>query len=99
VAARHITFLVHTSAFYPLIEQATPSELASLSSLRLVFLGGEPISMQRLGAWTDRRSATPRSSTPTPHGMYRHLAFIIREHDNSWTATFPWPPIPNARLG
>ena len=37
------------NAFYPLVEQA--ETLADLASLRYVFLGGEPIDIDRLKAW------------------------------------------------
>src|SRR5581483_5420180 len=50
IAQQQITFLNCTpSAFYPLLEQATGD--AALGSLRLLFLGGEPISLARLHAW------------------------------------------------
>ena len=41
------------SAFYPLIKSADPANLKKVSSLRHVFLGGEPISIQRLRPWID----------------------------------------------
>jgi len=39
------------SAFYPLVELSGQTGFDSLSSLRIVFLGGEPISMPRLRPW------------------------------------------------
>jgi amino acid adenylation domain-containing protein/non-ribosomal peptide synthase protein (TIGR01720 family) len=39
------------SAFYPLVEGIEESALEDLESLRLVFLGGEPIAMERLWPW------------------------------------------------
>jgi amino acid adenylation domain-containing protein/non-ribosomal peptide synthase protein (TIGR01720 family) len=40
------------SAFYPLVDQANDQTLEQLQSLREVFLGGEPISLQRMSGWT-----------------------------------------------
>lgn len=39
------------SAFYPLIESPSDEGLVRLSSMRVVFLGGEPISIPRLRRW------------------------------------------------
>ena len=39
------------SPFYPLIENQPPESLRKLDSLRIVFLGGEPISGTRLKEW------------------------------------------------
>lgn len=39
------------SPFYPLIENQSPESLRKLNSLRIVFLGGEPISGARLKEW------------------------------------------------
>lgn len=39
------------SPFYPLIENQPPESLRKLDSLRIVFLGGEPISGARLKEW------------------------------------------------
>ena len=39
------------SAFYPLIEPFTEERMKRLSSLRIAFLGGEPISISRLRPW------------------------------------------------
>jgi acyl-CoA synthetase (AMP-forming)/AMP-acid ligase II/acyl carrier protein len=39
------------SPFYPLIENQSPASLRKLTSLRIVFLGGEPISGARLKDW------------------------------------------------
>lgn len=39
------------SPFYPLIENQAPESLRKLNSLRIVFLGGEPISGARLKEW------------------------------------------------
>jgi amino acid adenylation domain-containing protein len=39
------------SAFYPLIEPPTEERLMRLASLRIAFLGGEPISIPRLRPW------------------------------------------------
>jgi non-ribosomal peptide synthetase component F len=41
------------SAFYPLVDGAGEETFAQLQSLREVFLGGEPIGLQRLQAWTN----------------------------------------------
>ena len=52
VARRAITWLNCTpSAFYPLIEDSGPGWETRLSSLRWLFLGGEPISIVRLKKW------------------------------------------------
>lgn len=39
------------SAFYPLVESPDPAAWAKLASLRIAFLGGEPISIPRLRPW------------------------------------------------
>ena len=39
------------SAFYPLVHPFDESSIHSLASLRVVFLGGEPISISRIEAW------------------------------------------------
>jgi non-ribosomal peptide synthetase component F len=39
------------SAFYPLIEPLSEERVLRLSSMRIVFLGGEPISIPRLRPW------------------------------------------------
>ncbi len=39
------------SAFYPLVERSDEAVFRQLASLRLVFLGGEPISVPRLRSW------------------------------------------------
>src|SRR5581483_7937557 len=50
IAQQQISLLNCTpSAFYPLLEH--PAGAAALGSLRLLFLGGEPISLARLHAW------------------------------------------------
>jgi len=50
IAAQEVTWLnCAPSAFYPLVDNE--SDWANLSSLRYVFLGGEPINMSRLEPW------------------------------------------------
>lgn len=44
------------SAFYPLIEPPDDESLSKLASLRVVFLGGEPISIPRLTPWLTHTS-------------------------------------------
>lgn len=39
------------SAFYPLVERAGPGDYPALAALRLVFLGGETISLPRVRPW------------------------------------------------
>ena len=54
IAERNITLMNCTpSAFYPLVEQRENAKLATLNSLRNVFLGGEPISIPRLRPWLE----------------------------------------------
>jgi amino acid adenylation domain-containing protein/non-ribosomal peptide synthase protein (TIGR01720 family) len=54
VAEHEITLLNCTpSAFYPLIDNGDYDSLIKLVSLRHLFLGGEPISRQRLASWTE----------------------------------------------
>lgn len=50
---RHSISLINCtpSAFYPLVEDAAEPVFRQLSSLRIVFLGGEPISVPRLRSW------------------------------------------------
>ncbi len=43
------------SAFYGLVDNADESVFQSLQSLKYVFLGGEPIAVDRLQAWFDNR--------------------------------------------
>jgi amino acid adenylation domain-containing protein len=52
VASQQITWLNCTpSAFYPLIEPVEKSTFQKLSSLRYIFLGGEPIFLNRFLPW------------------------------------------------
>jgi len=52
VQNHEITLLNCTpSAFYPLIEPASPEAFTQLASLRIVFLGGENISIPRVRSW------------------------------------------------
>ncbi|HEX2271488.1 MAG TPA: amino acid adenylation domain-containing protein, partial [Pyrinomonadaceae bacterium] len=54
VCEHEITLLNCTpSAFYPLIDNGDYDSLIKLVSLRHLFLGGEPISLQRLSSWTE----------------------------------------------
>ena len=54
VCEHEITLLNCTpSAFYPLIDNGDYDSLIKLVSLRHLFLGGEPISTQRLSSWTE----------------------------------------------
>ncbi|MDB6121124.1 MAG: non-ribosomal peptide synthetase [Pedosphaera sp.] len=54
VREHQITLLNCTpSAFYPLIEPASAMAFQNVSSLRSVFLGGEPISIPRLRPWLE----------------------------------------------
>jgi len=57
VAEQKITLINCTpSAFYPLVEQAEQSGYQELTSLREVFLGGEPILLPRLRRWLQSES-------------------------------------------
>lgn len=52
IQERGITLLNCTpSAFYPLVEPPVEQTLRGLGTLRIVFLGGEPISIPRLRPW------------------------------------------------
>ncbi|OYV03795.1 MAG: non-ribosomal peptide synthetase, partial [Verrucomicrobiales bacterium VVV1] len=52
IADHGITLINCTpSAFYPLVDAAAAGGYSALASLRLVVLGGEPISVSRLRAW------------------------------------------------
>ena len=52
IDTQKITLLnIAPSPFYPLIENQPPESLRKLDSLRIVFLGGEPISGARLKEW------------------------------------------------
>ena len=54
ISEHQITLLNCTpSAFYPLIDNGDYDSLIKLVSLRHLFLGGEPISLQRLSSWTE----------------------------------------------
>jgi amino acid adenylation domain-containing protein len=56
IESRGITLLNCTpSAAYPLLEPGTEERFARLRTLRCLVLGGEPISTQRLRAWTRSR--------------------------------------------
>lgn len=53
IEKNNITLLGCTpSAFYPLLDETVTTEYAPLSTLRHVFLGGEPILANRLVSWT-----------------------------------------------
>ncbi len=59
IADHGITLINCTpSAFYPLVEQAGKQPFLSLASLRLVFLGGETISIPRLRPWLNDPSCS-----------------------------------------
>jgi non-ribosomal peptide synthetase component F len=52
IEAHGITWINTTpSAFHPLVEPAEPARFRKLASLRHVFLGGEPIAVDRLAPW------------------------------------------------
>ncbi|MGA7219360.1 MAG: non-ribosomal peptide synthetase [Candidatus Sulfotelmatobacter sp.] len=52
IDAKKITLMnCAPSPFYPLIENQSPESLRKLNSLRIVFLGGEPISGARVKEW------------------------------------------------
>jgi amino acid adenylation domain-containing protein len=52
IASQKITLMnCAPSPFYPLVENQRPESLRRLQSLRIVFLGGEPISGARLKDW------------------------------------------------
>nr|QEO74614.1 condensation domain-containing protein [uncultured bacterium] len=54
IAEHQITLLNCTpSAFYPLVDNGDYDSFYKLISLRHLFLGGEPISLQRLSSWTE----------------------------------------------
>lgn len=58
---REITWINCTpSAFYPLLGDGSAGELAALSSLRWVVLGGEPIQVDRLKHWLTAPSCNAR---------------------------------------
>ncbi|MGH7831901.1 MAG: condensation domain-containing protein, partial [Candidatus Binatia bacterium] len=67
IAEQRITLLNCTpSAFYPLVEQGNPASYEKLDSLRVVFLGGEPISIPRLRPWME--SDACRSEVANTYG-------------------------------
>ena len=54
ISEHQITLLNCTpSAFYPLVDNGDYDSFYKLVSLRHLFLGGEPISIQRLSSWTE----------------------------------------------
>jgi len=69
IAEKMITLLNCTpSMFYPFVDDADHDAFAKLRSLRYVFLGGEPISVQRLQKWieyTDFQTEVVNTYGPT----------------------------------
>ncbi len=89
------------SAFYPLVEEIEESALGDLKSLRLVFLGGEPIAMTRLRRWvTSARCHAQLVNTYGPTECSDICAYYaIEEPERLWNATAPiGRPIYNTRL-
>jgi amino acid adenylation domain-containing protein len=67
ICEHHITLLNCTpSAFYPLIEPGGAVAFQKVSSLRAVFLGGEPISIPRCRPWLE--SATCHAEVANTYG-------------------------------
>ncbi|MBL9171199.1 MAG: non-ribosomal peptide synthetase [Verrucomicrobiales bacterium] len=83
--ARHgITYINCTpSAFYPLIEPFTEETANRLSSLRVVCLGGEPISIPRLRTWiTHPKSRAEVANTYGPTECTDICGFYRLTRDN-----------------
>jgi amino acid adenylation domain-containing protein/FkbM family methyltransferase len=102
VQARGITSINCTpSAFYPLVDEFNRRQYPKLTSLRRVFLGGEPILTPRLRAWLrspDCHAEIVNTYGPTECAdicAYYRLTDADRESD---AAPPIGKPIPNARL-
>jgi amino acid adenylation domain-containing protein len=89
------------SAFYPLIENQPPESLEKLARLRIVFLGGEPISGARLKQWA--ASQYCRTELVNVYGTAEcsDVSTFYRLHDFDRYASSPVPigiPIYNTRV-
>jgi amino acid adenylation domain-containing protein len=76
------------SAFYPLIEPLDETTVAALKSLRVVYLGGEPISIPRITPWITHptcRAEVANTYGPTECtdicGFYRLTRENLRQYD------------------
>ncbi|HEU0252047.1 MAG TPA: condensation domain-containing protein, partial [Pyrinomonadaceae bacterium] len=101
IAEHEITLLNCTpSAFYPLIDNGDYDSLIKLVSLRHLFLGGEPISRQRLSSWTEFfEFNTSIVNTYGPTECTDIVAFHRLDTQQSQDATVPiGKPIFNAEL-
>ena len=101
IAEHEITLLNCTpSAFYPLIDNGDYDSLIKLVSLRHLFLGGEPISRQRLSSWTEFfEFKTSIVNTYGPTECTDIVAFHRLDTQQSQDATVPiGKPIFNAEL-
>jgi amino acid adenylation domain-containing protein len=101
IGEHQITLLNCTpSAFYPLIDNGDYDSLIKLASLRHLFLGGEPISRQRLSSWTEFfefKSSIVNTYGPTE--CTDIVAFHRLDTQQSEDATVPiGKPIFNAEL-
>ena len=66
IGTQQITLLNCTpSNFHGLVSEQGPQRLDRLNSLRLVFLGGEPIDLSKLQPWLRHPGCRATSSTPT----------------------------------
>jgi amino acid adenylation domain-containing protein len=84
IAQHGITYINCTpSAFYPLIEPFTEETANRLSSLRVVCLGGEPISIPRLRTWiTHPKSRAEVANTYGPTECTDICGFYRLTRDN-----------------
>lgn len=102
IATHHITFVNCTpSAFYPLIEPCDEATARALSSLRVVCLGGESISIPRVRAWMSHaltRAEIANTYGPTECtdicGFYR----LTRENLDRYPFVPLGRPIYNAQM-
>ncbi|MCP4397916.1 MAG: amino acid adenylation domain-containing protein [bacterium] len=89
------------SAFYPIVEYDENNLFEKLASLRYVFLGGEPILMQRLQKWT--ASASNHAYVVNSYGPTECAdvcaAYIVRQPEEFLEQPVPiGKPISNAQL-
>lgn len=79
------------STFYPLIENKEEQGLQKLGSLRILFLGGEPISASRLKSWT--QSEHCHAKVANVYGIAEcadvSIAYVLKDYDRYIKSSVP----------
>ncbi|HEX5876135.1 MAG TPA: non-ribosomal peptide synthase/polyketide synthase, partial [Pyrinomonadaceae bacterium] len=98
ISDKEITFVNCTpSAFYPLVE-ADGSRFQKLSSLKHVFLGGEPINVSRLREWATRADAEIVNTYGPTEATDTCSAFRLSDFERRTSAPPIGKPGDNAEL-